>query len=94
MSYTDDEAGWHGPDADDFPGLETEKNRDSWVEILMAQEDDAMTQDSIGWCKALIVADDKGNMVVRFVYPDGEQEVFDLVVRRSIEVSSSPDDRN
>ena len=81
-------------DAEELPDLDTEEGRDQWVEILMAQDDESLAAHETGWCKALVVADEQGNMVVRFVYPDGGQEVFDLQVRRAIEVSLAPEERN
>lgn len=91
MSSTDD--GWHViEDDEDLPTLETEEGRDAWVEILMAQDEETIAENG-GWCKALIVADDQGNMVTRFAYPDGREEIFDLVVRRSIDVVA-PAERN
>ena len=95
MSYTDNDSKWQELDEDDLPELTTEEGRDKWVEILMGQDDETLAQNGSGWCKALTVADENGNMVVRFVYPDGEEEVFDLVVRRSIDVSTVPaEERN
>lgn len=73
-------------DSDDLPGLESEEDRDEWVEILMSQDEETVAANG-GWCKALTVADEAGNMVARFVYPDGREEVLDLVIRRSIDVA-------
>lgn len=87
MSDTDSKKDWREVDDDELPDLDTEEGRDVWVEILMAQDDETLAENNSGWCKALIVADDSGNMVTRFVYPDGREELFDLVVRRSIEVA-------
>ena len=87
MSYTDNKKDWREVDEDEFPGLDTEEGRDAWVEILMSQDDETLAQNNSGWCKALIVADDSGNMVTRFIYPDGREEVFDLIIRRSIDVA-------
>lgn len=94
MSFTDNEGGWQEIDEEDLPDLMTEENRDRWVEILMAQDDETLAKNNSGWCKALTVADDNGNMVARFIYPDGSEEVFDLEIRRSIEVSSETGERN
>jgi hypothetical protein len=77
---------------EDLPGLDSEEERDEWVEILMAQDEETIAANG-GWCKALTVADEQGNMVARFVYPDGREEVLDLVVRRSIDVAAA-EDRN
>ena len=74
----------------ELPELLTEEGRDQWIEILMAED----PTDTDAWCKAVIVADDQGNMVARFVYADGKEEVFDLQVRRNIEVSASVEVRN
>ncbi len=91
MTYSDDLGGWHDVDDEDgLPGLDTEEDRDKWVEILMAQDDESLAELG-GWCKALMVADENGNMMTRFVYPDGREEVFDLTVRRAIEVSVAGD---
>lgn len=91
MSYTDDAAGW--VDVDDLPDMATEEGRDEWIEILMAEDDESI-QEKGGWCKAIMVCDDDGNMVARFIYANGEEDVFDLQVRRSIEVASSIEERN
>lgn len=90
MSYEDGVA--TEIDKEDLPGLDTEEERDEWVEILMAQDEETIAANG-GWCKALTVADEQGNMVARFVYPDGREEVFDLLIRRSIDVAL-PEDRN
>ena len=86
MSYSDNESGWRDVD-DEMPDLDTEEGRDAWVEILMSQDDESLAQNGTSWCRSLTVADDQGNMVVRFVYPDGREEVFDLIVRRAIDVA-------
>ena len=86
MSYSDNSSGWTEFDEDDLPDLMTEEGRDSWIEILMAQDDEAIAANG-GWCRSLVVADDDGNMVMRIAYPDGRQELFDLQVRRAIDVS-------
>jgi hypothetical protein len=90
MSY--DEGVMTEIDEKDLPGLDTEDGRDEWVEILMAQDEETIAANG-GWCKALTVVDEQGNMVARFVYPDGREEVFDLLVRRSIDVALV-EDRN
>ncbi len=95
MSYTSEEGlGWRDIDVDDLPDLDTEESRNEWVEILMSQDDDSLVRNDSGWCKALIVADDRGNMVARIVYPNGAEEVFDLTIRRSIDVSTAVEERN
>lgn len=82
-----DDNGVFGLDSDEeFPGLETEEDRDKWIEILMGQDDETLEANGSGWCKAITVRDEMDNMVVRFVYPDGTQEVFDFSVRRSFEI--------
>jgi hypothetical protein len=86
MSYTDDSTGLQEIDEDELPELTTEEGRDSWIEILMDQDEETIAANG-GWCKALVVSDDQGNMVTRFVYPDGREELFDLSVRRSIDVA-------
>lgn len=86
MSYTDNSNGWKEYDEEELPDLTTEGGRDAWVEILMGQDDETLAE-SGGWCKAVVVADDNANMVARFIYPDGREEVFDLLIRRSIDVA-------
>jgi hypothetical protein len=78
-----DDDGWItiGDDEEGFPPLETEEGRDAWSEILLAQDID----DDGSWTKSLVVTDGE-NMIVRFHYPDGTEEVYDLLVRRSIVV--------
>lgn len=89
MSLPDNDPLWpESEDDDDFPDLDTEEGRDRWIEILMAQDEDTE------WCKALTVEDGEGNMVLRVIYPGGNEEVFDVKVRRSIEVSKVSEERN
>lgn len=91
MSIGDDSTQWVEMGGDEFPDLDTEEGRDSWMEILMAQDDDTLIANGTGWTRALVVADEQGNMVVRFVYPDGREELFDLQVRRSVDVVPEKD---
>jgi hypothetical protein len=75
-----------GGEDDDAPPLDTEEGRDAWIEFLLSQDDGEEE-----WAKAMVVqADD--NMVVRFRWPDGREEVYDLKIRRSMEVVPAKDD--
>ena len=80
----DDESGWELIDTEDIP-LDTEEGRDTWIEILMHQDEESLERNETGWVKSLMVVN--GNdMIVRFVYDDGTEEVYDLQVRRRIAV--------
>jgi len=95
MSISDDDAGWSEIDEGDLPDLISEEGRDAWAEILLAQDDETLAKNESNWVKALTVADENGNMVARFVYPDGNEEVFDLIIRRTIAGNvSDADERN
>jgi len=67
---------------DDLPTLDTEEGREVWAEILLQQDDETLAAAGQGWVKALVVSDDDGNMVVRFVYAEGVEEVYDLKIQR------------
>lgn len=95
MSYTDKKTGWRELDEDELPDLTTEEGRDEWIQILVGQDDDTLRQNESGWSKALTVADENGNMMLRIIYPEGGEEVFDLLIRRQIEISAAPsEERN
>lgn len=75
----DDSWGWVDVSEEDAPSLETEEGREFWTDFLLEEhaEDD--------WCKAQVVHD--GNrMLVRFRWPDGSEELFDLVIEKSMQV--------
>jgi hypothetical protein len=80
---SDGEPGWHEV-PDDFPTLDTEEEREQWAEILLEQD---MDEEGV---KAVVVRDEHGNMVVRFRYQDGREELFDVAIRRSLEVIEEP----
>ncbi len=58
-------------------GLETEDDRDVWIDFIL---------DSDEWIQAQVIYDDDGNMVLRCRWPDGNEIVFDAMVRRKFEV--------
>lgn len=66
---------------EELPLLDTEDERDRWAEILLEQTEESMGGTLI---RAVLVVDGKNNMVVRFIYPDGTEEVLDVEVRRII----------
>lgn len=72
--------GWREMD-EDCPGLDTEEERDQWANVLMNED-----IDSEEWARTILVHDDHGNMMARVKYPDGREELFDLIIRRSSEV--------
>ncbi len=78
----EDDVDWD--DDDEAPPLDTEEGRDAWIEFL-AQQDG--TDEDTGWMQrqAMVVRDDE-NMIVRFKYDDGREEIFDLVIRRKLEI--------
>lgn len=74
MSDTDDD--W--PDEYiEVPPMDTQEGRDAAIELLM--------QDGELPCQCSVIQTDQ-DMVMRVRYPDGSEEVFDLVVRREMEV--------
>lgn len=66
----------------DLPGLDTEEGRDEVIEYLMSS-DDLPSQ-----CSVIL---EGANMVMRVRYPDGNEELFDLIVRRSKEIPAGRD---
>ncbi len=80
---------------DEIPELSTEEGREAWAEILLQQDDETMEANGMEWAKTLGVMDDEGNMVIRFIYSDGREEVIDVEVRRKLaEVSLPEGERN
>lgn len=84
-----DDDGWISMETD-MPDLETEEGRDSWVEILAAQDDESLQESDMSWIKCLNVEDGK-TMIVRMVYADGSEEIFDTIIRRKISVVKQGD---
>lgn len=74
MSDKDDD-GWVELD-DDVPDLTTEDGRDAWISVLLDQDD---------WVNAQVIHDGE-NLVVRFRWDDGREEIFDCEIRRQMEV--------
>lgn len=69
-------SGWYDLEEGDAPSLETEEGRDEWIDILLDQDD---------WAQCQVIHDGT-NMVARFRWSDGREEVFDLKVNRSMEI--------
>ncbi len=63
-----------------MPELNTEEGRDAWIEFLVAVE-----ADDDEWSRAIVVVNGD-DMVMRIRYPDGNEELFDLQVRRTMEI--------
>ena len=78
--------GWKEMD-EDMPGLDTEEERDQWANILMGVDLD------VERALAVLVKDEHGNMVVRFRYQDGSEEIYDVAIRRSVEVVAPTEER-
>lgn len=74
MSDKDDD-GWVELD-EDVPDLTTEDGRDAWISVLLNQDD---------WVNAQVIHDGD-NLVVRFKWDDGREEIFDCEIRRQMEV--------
>lgn len=68
-------SGWEDLD-EDAPDLSTEEGRDEWIDIICQQDD---------WAECQIVHDGE-NMVARMRWDDGREEIFDLKIRRSMEI--------
>jgi hypothetical protein len=86
--------GWDVHDYDEeLPAMDTEEARDKWAELLLQQTDESVGEG--GWVKALTVTNGE-DMVIRLIFPDGSEEVFDCLIRRSIAVvnHSEESDRN
>lgn len=66
-------------DMGDEPPMNTEEGRDQWIEILLSQDED------VEWIDAMIVRNGD-DMVARVRYMDGSEEIFDMQIRRSMEV--------
>lgn len=64
----------------EMASLDTEEERNAFIDWLLEQNDPD------DWAQAQTIQDGNGNMVARFRWADGREEVFDLVVRRSMEV--------
>lgn len=67
---------------DDCPGLDDEAGREEWANILMGED-----IDDPQWAKTVLVHDDHGNMVARIRFSDGSEQIYDLIIRRSLEVA-------
>jgi len=78
---------WSDGDPIDMPLLDTEEGRDAWIDFLANAEPEGDDE----WSKAIVVVNDN-DMVMRIRYPDGNEEVFDVLIRRSMEiVKKAPD---
>lgn len=80
-----DDAEWDAM-IDESPPLSTEEGRNAWIEFLLDQDADGEGE----WAQAMVVQENN-DMVVRFRWPDGREEIFDLVVRRSMNVVAAKD---
>jgi hypothetical protein len=68
-------SGWYDPD-DETPDLATEEGRDEWIDIMLQQDD---------WAQCQVIHDGE-NMIARFRWDDGREEIFDMQIRRLIEI--------
>lgn len=75
----------------DEPSLDDEEGRDAWITILAQQDDETLKKNGMAWIKALIAVDDDNNMVARFIYEDGQEQYYDLKVRRVISIGTESD---
>jgi hypothetical protein len=66
---------------DEAPSLKTEEGRDAWIEFLLSEKEEGEDE----WAQAQVVREDD-DMVARFRWPDGREEVYDMQIRRSMEV--------
>ncbi len=75
---------WDDENSDEDPPMDTEEGRDAWIEFLIEQDG---TDEELGWMKReAMVVQDGDDMVIRFRYDDGREEIFDGIVRRSMEI--------
>lgn len=81
----DNDDGWIDLE-DGEPDLAEEDGRDAWINAMLESDE---------WVSAQVVHDGK-NMVARFRWNDGSEEVFDLVIRRKMALvrSTSPEGSN
>lgn len=70
-------------DPEDLPPLDTAEGRMDWAGILLQQDERTVERNGLGWIKALVVAEGS-DMVARFIYDDGTEEVYDLEIRRKL----------
>lgn len=76
---------------DELPSLDSSSDRQLWGEILAQQDDVTLEMNGMQWIKALVVRDEKDNMVVRFVYEDGREEIFDAQIRAELVMVNTPE---
>lgn len=71
------------------PSMDTEEGRDAALEFLLDQNEPE------DWVAAQVLQEDN-DMVIRFRWADGREEVFDVLVRRSMEVvrKAAPGEEN
>ena len=75
---------WDEDDSEESPPLDTEEGRDEWIEFLLSQDGE---QENGGWLlRQAMLVQDGDNMVARFRYDDGREEIFDMAIRRQIEI--------
>jgi hypothetical protein len=85
MSDRDDD-GWTELDDDEAPDMKTEEGRDTWIEFIMDQDE---------WVQAQVIHDGD-NLIARFKWDDGREEIFDCEIRRNMEIvrKSGPEGSN
>lgn len=69
---------WEDLDDDD-PTLDDEEGREAWISYLLEQNEEK------DWVQCQVIHDGS-NMVARFRWADGTEEIFDAQLRRVIKV--------
>lgn len=70
---------------DELPDMDTDEGRRLAANFLLQQDE---------WCEAMVIYDEHNNMIARFRYEDGREELFDLAVRRKLELRPPVDMEN
>jgi len=68
---------WYESEEEEFLTMDDEEGRKFWTDFVLEADE---------WCQAIMVRDDRGNMIVRFRYEDGNEELFDVSIRKMMPI--------